>query len=292
MKPLHYTTEKRIGDKKKINVEIRLSDDCKNGYCDFAITGTTYRKKSNGTWELELLGCIHEEILKYFPEFSDFVALHLSNSYGQPMYAVENGIYWLKEDLKKGADYLRISESVAMQLSADKDYFKFQLFDLGIASGWKQDADKAIAHLEELTGETFEDYENPKIVSLSQEERARIETLVGKGYYSAESCAERARKEKEEEQREKHLKIIRYYNEQVYKAECERDIMLAVFDQFGTTDNVILYNHTNLLTFNWNEPKWATYNKKWTAEEVLSFEQENEELLDKYGLAVNRKYNY
>ena len=172
MKPLHYTTEKRIGDKKKINVEIRLSDDCKNGYCDFAITGTIYRKKSNGTWETALAGCIHEEILKYFPEFSDFVALHLSNSKGQPMYAVENGIYWLKDDLKKGADYLRISESVAMQLSADKDYFKYQLFALGIASGWKQDADKAIAHLEQLTGETFEDYENPKIVELSQEERA------------------------------------------------------------------------------------------------------------------------
>lgn len=292
MKPLHYTAEKKLGDKKRINVEIRLSDDCKNGYCDFAITGDIYRKKSNGTWELELSGCIHDEILKYFPEFSDFVALHLSNSKGQPMYAVENGIYWLKDDLKKGADYLRISESVAMQLSADKEYFKYQLFSLGIASGWKQDADKAIAHLEQLTGETFEDYENPKIVELSQEEREKIETRIGKGYYSPESCAERARKEKEEEQREKRLKIISFYNEKVYNAERERDIMLAVFEQFGTTDNVILYDHRNLVTFNWNEPKWATYNKKWTEDEVLRFEQENETLLDKYGLSVNRGYNY
>ena len=292
MKPLHYTTEKRIGDKKKINVEIRLSDDCKNGYCDFAITGEIYRKKRNGTWELGLCGCIHDEILKYFPEFSDFVALHLSNSYGQPMYSVENGIYWIKQDLKKGADYLRISESVAMRLSADKDFFKFQLFDLGIASGWKQDADKAIAHLEQLTGETFEDYENPKIVELSQEERARIETLIGKGYYSAESCAERARKEKEEEIRVKRERLEKRLSEDIRKAECEKDIMLAVFDAFGTTDNVIIYNHKNLVTFNWSEPMWATYKRKWTEQEVKTFEYEHEELLDKYGLAVNREYNY
>ena len=292
MKPLHYTTEKKLGDKKRINVEIRLSDDCKNGYCDFAITGTIYRRKNNGTWDVELCGCIHDEILKYFPEFSDFVALHLSNSHGQPMYAVENGIYWLKEDLKKGADYLRISESVAMQLSADKDYFKYQLFALGIASGWKQDADKAIAHLEELTGQTFEDYENPKILELFQEERARIETLIGKGYYSAESCAERARKEKEEDLRVKRERLEKRLSEDIRKAECEKDIMLAVFDAFGTTDNVIIYNHRNLVTFNWNEPKWATYNKKWTEDEVLRFEQENETLLDKYGLSVNRGYNY
>ena len=241
---------------------------------------------------MTLGGCIHEEILKYFPQFSDFVALHLSNSYGQPMYAVENGMYWLKEDLKEGADYLRISESVAMQLSADKDYFKYQLFALGIASGWKQDADKAIKHLEELTGETFEDYGNPKILELSTEERARIETLIGKGYYSTESIAKRAEEEREEKRRVERAKLVERLNRDVYKAETERDIMLAVFDLFGTTDNVIIYNSKNLVTFNWSEPQWANYKKHWTEEEVKRFEEEEEDLLEEYGLAVNRGYNY
>ena len=291
MKPLNYSTKKQISEKKRIIVDIRLSDDCKNGYCDFAITGEVW-EKSNGRWEMSLGGCIHEEILKYFPQFSDFVLLHLSNSHGQPMYAVENGMYWLKEDLKKGADYLRISESVAMQLPADKDYFRYQLFALGIVSGWKQDADKAIKHLEELTGETFEDYENPRILELSQEERARIETLLGRGYYSPESIAKRAEEERNEKRRVERERLCKRLNDDVWKAEAERDIMIEIFDMFGTTDNVIIYSHKNLVTFNWTEPKWATYDKRWTEEEVLNFEHEHEELLDRYGLAVNREYNY
>lgn len=40
-------------------------------------------------------GCCHDIILKYFPQFSDLAALHLSDIDGAPMYALENGFYHL-----------------------------------------------------------------------------------------------------------------------------------------------------------------------------------------------------
>lgn len=41
-------------------------------------------------------GCIHEEVLRYFPEVAPLVKLHLSNADdGAPMHAVENGYYFL-----------------------------------------------------------------------------------------------------------------------------------------------------------------------------------------------------
>lgn len=40
-------------------------------------------------------GCDHETILKYYPEYADLAALHLSDINGVPMYAEANGWYWM-----------------------------------------------------------------------------------------------------------------------------------------------------------------------------------------------------
>lgn len=39
-------------------------------------------------------GCMHDEIMKRFPELAPLAALHLSDDRGVPMYAEENGWYW------------------------------------------------------------------------------------------------------------------------------------------------------------------------------------------------------
>ena len=89
---LHFRAEKKLGD-KIIEVEVRLDDECKNGHADFGITGIVYNK-SKSERNIIAAGCCHKEILKAFPELKCFVDLHLSDSQGTPMYAVENGYYF------------------------------------------------------------------------------------------------------------------------------------------------------------------------------------------------------
>lgn len=271
MKALHYKEERTI-NKKRIIAEVSLADDCKNGHCDFSATCLIYEKLRNGRWDCVGGGADHDAIRKYFPHLSEFCDLHLSNSYGQPMYAVENGIYLLTHDgLKVGAEYLRIPEGLAQTLSAEKEYFKYQLFDLGIVDMWKEQAEKAIAHLEELTGEKFEDYDNPKALSLTFSEIDQIKARIKAGYYSPDTTQERKRKEEEAKKAADRAKLEERYDTEIANAEREKEIMLLVFDYFGTTDNVILYNHSKELTFNWSEPQWATYKRRYTKAEFESF---------------------
>lgn len=150
-------TEVRKTENGKIEIKIRLSDDCKNGICEFAITADVYEHAPSGRGRLRWArgGCCHDDILKYAPEFADFVRLHLSNVHGQPIYAVKNGLYLTKQDPAKGAEYLRISEGLAKSLPLDLQGFKAALFELGIVDQWKAEAAAAIAHLESLTGEKW-----------------------------------------------------------------------------------------------------------------------------------------
>jgi len=62
----------------------------------FSVTGNIVTADSRRRNDSECGGCIHEEIAKHFgPKFDDFIALHLSAVNGKPIYAFENGWYWL-----------------------------------------------------------------------------------------------------------------------------------------------------------------------------------------------------
>lgn len=56
----------------------------------FTLTGTQWRDGLD-----DIGGCIHEEILKHWPELSDLAAMHLSDMDGAPMHAEANGWYFL-----------------------------------------------------------------------------------------------------------------------------------------------------------------------------------------------------
>jgi hypothetical protein len=296
MKALRYTATK-VGQKTKIVVKVELADDCKNGVCDFSITCVGYRKAKNGVWVDDFGGCAHDEILKRFPQFADFVRLHLSNSKGVPMYAVEKGRYILEtEGVEKCADYLRISVELAQQLDcSSKEHFKYQLFALGIVDAWQKEAEDAIKHLEELCGYSFEDYETPSpyfSLELTEEERKDVERKIAEGFFTTEQVAKRKEEKERRERDEKRLKIERYYTEKIEEYTAEREIMLAIFDTFGTEDNVIYYKRSRELAFNWTEPQFATYKKKWTIEEFRRFNEEQEDIVCKYNLLPVIKYSY
>lgn len=255
----------------KIIVEISLSDDCKNGVCNFAITADIYERRANGRYVCVSRGCNHEEIEKHFPEFSDFIKLHLSNVYGQPSYSVENGLYYLQsKGVEECAEYLRISTELAAQLSKEKDYFKYQLFELGIVDQWKREAEEAIRHLEELTGKKFVNPYEPEnekfVLRITDEERQTIQAAISAGKYTPQAIQEREKAKQEAERARRRAEIVKRYDEKIRENETEKAVYLYIFDHLGTTDNVIYYSHSNKITFNWRD-----YGKRWTQEEFLDF---------------------
>lgn len=270
MKPIRYIAIKET-EKEKIEVYISLDDDCNNGHCDFSVTCRGREKNAYGVWEDSFGGAAHEEVLRFFPEFADFVALHLANSYGQPMYAVENGHYILTtKGAKEAADYLRITEAEAATLSGEKEMFKYQLFQRGIVENWKKEAEAAIRHLETLCGQKFEDYENPKALILTDEEKAEIEQREKSGYYTEEAAKQREEAAKEAKKAELLEAAQRRYKKIVKEATQSYDVDKVLIELFGTTDNVIVYHHRDEIAFN-----WRNFGKKWTKEEIALFDESN-----------------
>lgn len=65
-----------------------------NAHPHFAVTADIYRPGYSR--DPMAGGCMHEEVLRYFPKLAPLVALHLSNADdGEPMHGEANGFYWL-----------------------------------------------------------------------------------------------------------------------------------------------------------------------------------------------------
>lgn len=262
------------GNVYKICAKVSLDDDCNNMHADFSITADVYERAKNGRWVWVAGGCQHDLISKHFPELKRFIPLHLCSHDGSPMYPVENGsfhVYNSSEIITN--DYLRLSDGELQKLNAapkDHAYFKYMLFHLGIVARWQKEADEFIRFLEEKTGVEWENPYTPEQehfrLEISAEEKAKIETKISNGYYSEEAIAERneaRRIAKIEAQREE---ILAKYNKTEQQARNERDIKLYILDSGLPTDNVIYYNHTNEVVFNWKD-----YDKKITQEQFVDF---------------------
>ena len=260
---LCYTVSKRYiqaGTTFEINVKILLADDCKNNICDWNITADIYEQRKNGRFVWCAGGCCHEEILKRFPQFKMFVDLHLSNHYGAPMYPVENGFYHITNSSKETAiNYLRITETEYNLLyqAEDKQYFKYLLYTLGIVERWKRESNEALKKLEELTGQIWENPYKPEnerfTLKLTDEERTTITNRINDGYYRPEAVQARKDEEKRKAYEKKRAEIINNCEKKQEKAENEKRVMLAVLDAGLSVSNVIYYDHSNELVFNWKD---------------------------------------
>lgn len=260
---LSYTASKRYvqgGTTFEINAKILLADDCKNNICNWSITADIYEQRKNGRFVWCAGGCCHEEILKRFPQFKMFVDLHLSNHYGAPMYPVENGFYHITNSSKETAiNYLRITEMEYNLLyqAEDKQYFKYLLYVLGIVERWKRESNEALKKLEELTGQTWENPYKPEnerfTLKLTEEERTTITNRINEGYYRSEAVQARKDEEKRKAYEKKRAEIINDCKKKQQKAENEKRVMLAVLDAGLSLRNVIYYDHSNELVFNWKD---------------------------------------
>lgn len=283
----------------KIVVEIRLDDDHNNGHADFSITCDGWRKARNGQWVESFGGADHESILKYFPEFKDFVQLHLCDCHGAPMYALENGLYWLREKGPEAcADYLRISVDEAKMLqNTDKLYAVYLLVKNGIYQRWQAEADAAIKHLEQLTGLEFvnphKEGERPCFQTLNSDETTEVEKRISDGYYTPEAIQARADEAARLKREKDRQDIVERYDKTIKKATDEKRIMLYIFDRLGTVSNIIFYDHRQTVVFNWSDPRFVgSSEKKWTQEEFVDFVNSVDYSKLPEGIQFEIKYQY
>lgn len=219
-------------------------------------------------------GCCHDEIARHCPELARFILLYYCNHYGAPMYPVENGTYHIKNSDKSVAiKYLRISDKEYLKLSEavdDKMYFKYLLFNLGIVDRWKRESSELIAELEDLCGKKWVNPYKPEeerfTLTLTDEERLLIEERIKSGYYSAENIEKRREEVHKAKMMEKRAEICEQYDKIIRDVETDKKVILCVFDYGLSTDNVIYYNHTNTLSFNWRD-----YGEKIKQEEFDDF---------------------
>ena len=83
------------GQKYLIKAEFRHDDSCNNGHNSFAITGEIDRL-SGTRWIDDIGGCIHDEIVRHFPELAGFIKWHICSTDG-PMHYVANTMYHASE---------------------------------------------------------------------------------------------------------------------------------------------------------------------------------------------------
>lgn len=257
------------GEELKMVVKISLDDDCENNMCDWSITADIYCKK-NENWVWGAGGCCHEEIEKVFPELAKFIPLHNSNHYGAPLYPEGNGSYHIKKsDMKVTMNYLRISEEEYEKLSRvvdDELYFKYQLFNLGIVYRWKRESDVLIEELEKLCGKKWVNPYKPEeerfTLKLTEEEKLLIEDRIRNDYYSVSNIEKRKEEARNKKIKERYDEVRNKYDNKIENLEKERNVYLSLIDSGIVDDNIIYYEGSNKLVFN-----WLDYKDKITREE-------------------------
>lgn len=249
---LIFKTEK-IHNDTLICVSIRLNDECKNGHQDFSITGDIWEANKPKIDKYYLGGgCCHDDILELFPEFKIFVDLHLCDYTGAPMYAIENGLYHMK-DKQTAMKYLRISEKQynKLNITTDKLYFGYLLHDLGIVKQWNEEAKKAIKLLETLTNKTFVIDSKRTQINYTKEDNKIVLERIKAGYYNPETIQQRET-EKQEQETAKLLEGFKQDRDKaISKAQNEYNVKMFVYTSGYKGDNFIYYTHSNSLVFNW-----------------------------------------
>lgn len=245
------------GNTYKVIATIKLHDEFKNGMCSWSITGILYQKKENGRFYNIGYSCLLEGILKASPKLKMFVDLHLCDWHGVPLYLVGNGYYLLQKDKKQAKKYLRVTDEELEFLAKceDKDYFKYQLFALGIVERWQEESRKAIQALEELTGDVwvnpYKESEERHRLFLSDEEREEIEGKILSGYYTESAIQERQEAKRIAEIEKRKNEVIKTFEERINKETKEKDVKLAILGAGLLSDNYIYYVEGNNVVFNY-----------------------------------------
>lgn len=248
---LKYKGTKKIGKNTFIDVEIGLRYIKENGYSYFYAVGDVYELKRVRK-EIISSGCIHEEILKYFPEFKTFVQLHGNSSYGMPMHMISNIKFYIDNDeIDAICSSLGISDVMAKELicwGEEIDYIKYFLEENDIIYHLRSKANKAIKMLEELTGDEFD---NPDVLGiydympLDNDTKEKIKKMHENGYFTMDNVIKR----RDEKIKDLNLKFLEKEKMKLEKEKREIDNEIKVF-QYLFDEGISLNNHAYLRSVN------------------------------------------
>lgn len=287
-----YYTEVREAGNIYAKIKISVNDECKNGYNHFSVTGEIweeveenfYRRIPRGDkmihknkyYYLSCCGCCHDDLVKIFPEYQNFIKLHLCDTFGVSMYSVANGFYYLQQDknLQHLSEFLRLKTDEELNIiakSEDKIVFAFHLIKLGIVERWRQEAVKAIQELEKILNTSFEDnsiFEKTHLYEIEKYKHSfdEIENKMKEGFFAADKIEERKKQEKEKCINARREELIKRFNEKIKKEKEDLQVNIYILESGILSGNYIYYDHKKEVVFN-----WLDYKDKITQEEFIDF---------------------
>lgn len=145
------------GTRIKVIATYGINDD------RISVTGEVYyeRQDNDGFFfdnEPDDCGMVHDQILQAFPWLRQLVDLHLSDARtGAPMYALDNGWYWLREDdpndrynaiisddsRRRAAQYLRTTPCMLEGIETKEDLAR--LIETTLAPAWEKQVASTLA---------------------------------------------------------------------------------------------------------------------------------------------------
>lgn len=162
---MRYTCTHTVEDTVTDNNGTRIKVIATYGINDdrISVTGEVYyeRQDNDGFFfdnEPDDCGMVHDHILRAFPWLRSLINLHLSDARtGAPMYALDNGWYWLREDdpndrynaiitdksRRRAAQYLRTTPRMLENIETKEDLAR--LIETTLAPAWEKQIDSALA---------------------------------------------------------------------------------------------------------------------------------------------------
>lgn len=145
------------GTRIKVIATYGINDD------RISVTGEVYyeRQDNDGFFfgnEPDDCGMVHDRILQAFPWLRQLIDLHLADARtGAPMYALDNGWYWLREDdpndrynaiitdksRRRAAQYLRTTPCMLENIETKEDLAR--LIETNLAPAWEKQVDSTLA---------------------------------------------------------------------------------------------------------------------------------------------------
>lgn len=253
---LKYNETKQIGENTFIAVEIGLRYIKGNGYSYFYADGDVYELKRKRKKVISS-GCIHEEILKYFPEFKIFIYLHGNSSYGMPLHMLSDTKFAIDNNkIDAICRTLGISEEMAKGMTCwgeEIDYMKYFLEENDIIFSLRRKSKKAIKLLEKLTGDEFE---NPDIlgiydyIPLSKDAKDHIKKLHEKGYFTIDNVIKRRGEKMREIQMQKLESEKKKLESEKKEIDNEIQVLQYLFDRGIRIDCHAYLRSVNILAIN------------------------------------------